>query len=258
MTVLPDRDAVEHADSVGYAVPVVDLAVAPIGDDPTVGELLARGPNVTREYWRRLEETAATIVDGWLRTGDIVRVDDDGRVHIVDRAKDIINRGGENVASVEVEDALASAPGVAEAAVIAVPDEVMGEKVGAVLVGIEGRSGRRRRPRALPAAAGRLQGAAVRRLVPGPLPRNAGGKLVKGSCGAASTGARHCADLRRHGEARGLERTLDRAVAHVCARDRRVAESAAVEPFISREEVIVLVAPACRDRAEKRADTAMA
>ena len=181
MTVLPDRDAVEHADSVGYAVPVVDLAVAPIGDDSTVGELLARGPNVTREYWRRPEETAATIVDGWLRTGDIVRVDDDGRVHIVDRAKDIINRGGENVASVEVEDALASAPGVAEAAVIAVPDEVMGEKVGAVLVGIEGKV-----PDVDAVLAHCRQLLADYKvpqyvaLLPGPLPRNAGGKLVKG------------------------------------------------------------------------------
>ncbi|MGO9223417.1 class I adenylate-forming enzyme family protein [Mycobacterium sp.] len=74
-------------------------------------------------------------VDGWLHTGDIVRVDDAGRVHMVDRIKDIIIRGGENVSSIEVESALLAAPGVAEAAVIAVPDDVMGEKVGAVLFG---------------------------------------------------------------------------------------------------------------------------
>lgn len=94
-----------------------------------------RGANVTAGYWQRPETNAETIADGWLHTGDIVRVDDAGRVHIVDRIKDIIIRGGENVSSIEVESALLAAPGVAEAAVIAVPDDVMGEKVGAVLFG---------------------------------------------------------------------------------------------------------------------------
>lgn len=135
ITVLPDRDAAEHADSVGYAVPSVDLGVDPIGDDPFTGELVVRGATVTTGYWRRPEATAETIVDGWLHTGDIVRVDEAGRVHIVDRIKDIINRGGENISSVEVEAVLLSAPGVADAAVLAVPDDVMGEKVGAVLYG---------------------------------------------------------------------------------------------------------------------------
>lgn len=135
MTVLPDSDAVAHADSVGYAVPSGDLGVVPLGDDPGTGELVVRGANVMRGYWNRPEATAATIIDGWLHTGDVVRVDDAGRVHIIDRLKDIINRGGENVSSVEVEAALLSAPGVADACVLAVPDEVMGEKVGAVLLG---------------------------------------------------------------------------------------------------------------------------
>ncbi|MFC7010428.1 class I adenylate-forming enzyme family protein [Streptomyces viridiviolaceus] len=135
ITVLPDRDAAEHADSVGYAVPSVELGVAPIGDDPYTGELVVRGVTVTTGYWRRPEATAETIADGWLHTGDIVRIDEAGRVHIVDRIKDIINRGGENISSVEVEAVLLSAPGVADAAVLAVPDEVMGEKVGAVLFG---------------------------------------------------------------------------------------------------------------------------
>ena len=180
MTVLPDRDAVEHADSVGFAMPVVDLAVAPIGDDPLTGELLARGPNVMTAYWQRPEETADTVVDGWLRTGDVVRVDQDGRVHIVDRAKDIINRGGENVSSVEVEAALAAAPGVAEAAVIAVPDDVMGEKVGAVLVGMDGVD-----PDVEAVLAHCREWLADYKIpqfvsvVTGPLPRNAGGKLLK-------------------------------------------------------------------------------
>ena len=180
MTSLPDTDAVEHADSVGYAVPVVDLAVDSVGDDPHVGELLARGPNVLAGYWQRPEATASAFADGWLRTGDVVRVDDDGRVHIVDRLKDIINRGGENVSSVEVEDALATAPGVAEAAVIAVPDEVMGEKVGAVLVPV----GDQEIDVDLVVAHLRERLADFKvpqfiSVVPGPLPRNAGGKLLK-------------------------------------------------------------------------------
>ena len=135
MTLLPDTDAYEHADSVGYAVPSVDLGVIPSGADAGVGELVARGANLTAGYWNRAQATEATIVDGWLHTGDVVRVDAAGRVHIIDRLKDIINRGGENVSSVEVEAVLLAAPGVADACVLAVPDEVMGEKVGAVLFG---------------------------------------------------------------------------------------------------------------------------
>lgn len=138
MTVLPDSDAVAHADSVGYAVPSGDLGVVPLDSnsgDATTGELVVRGANVMRGYWNRPDATAATIVDGWLHTGDVVRVDDAGRVHIIDRLKDIIIRGGENVSSVEVEAALLSAPGVADACVLGVPDYVMGEKVGAVLLG---------------------------------------------------------------------------------------------------------------------------
>ena len=75
MTVLPDGEAVDHADSVGYCVPSVELAVDPVGDDGA-GELLARGANVTTGYWQRDDATAAAFVDGWLRTGDIVRVDE--------------------------------------------------------------------------------------------------------------------------------------------------------------------------------------
>ena len=93
-----------------------------------------RGPNVVQGYWRKPEATAETFVDGWLHTGDLARVDDDGLLYIVDRKKDMINRGGENVYSIEVENALASAPGVGEAAAVGVPDEMMGEKVGAVIV----------------------------------------------------------------------------------------------------------------------------
>ncbi len=135
---LPHDEAAEHADSVGFAMPVVDLAVDDPDPDTGVGELLVRGPNVVQGYWNKPQESAETFVDGWLHTGDVARIDADGLLYIVDRKKDMINRGGENVYSIEVENALAGAPGVGEAAVVAVPDEMMGEKVGAVLVGRPG------------------------------------------------------------------------------------------------------------------------
>jgi long-chain acyl-CoA synthetase len=177
---LPHEEAADHADSVGFAMPVVDLAVDEPDRDTGVGELLVRGPNVVQGYWNKPEATAETFVDGWLHTGDLARLDPDGLLYIVDRKKDMINRGGENVYSIEVENALAGAPGVGEAAVIAVPDDMMGEKVGAVIV---------------PAAGQELDVAAViaycrRNLadfkVPqyvairaDPLPRNPGGKILK-------------------------------------------------------------------------------
>jgi long-chain acyl-CoA synthetase len=139
---LPHEEASEHADSVGFALPVVDLALdEPGGRDSEkgVGELLVRGPNVVQGYWNKPEATAETFVDGWLHTGDLARVDEDGLLYIVDRLKDMINRGGENVYSIEVENVLASAPSVGEAAVVAVPDEMMGEKVGAVIVPVADR-----------------------------------------------------------------------------------------------------------------------
>ena len=180
MTVLPDHDAVEHADSVGYAVPSVDLGVIPFGDDePGTGELVVRGANVTAGYWNRPEANSATFVDGWLHTGDVVRVDGAGRVHIIDRLKDIINRGGENVSSIAVEAALLSAPGVADACVLAVPDDVMGEKVGAVLFGEHIDVGA-----VLEHCREQLADYEVPQYVTiatGPLPRNAGGKVLKGT-----------------------------------------------------------------------------
>ena len=136
-TFLPDAWAADHADSVGFAAPVVDLALAD-PDDAGVGELLVRGPNVVPGYWNKPEATRDTFVDGWLHSGDLARIDGNGLTFIVDRAKDMINRGGENVYSVEVENALAGAPGVADAAVVGVPDEMLGEKVGAVIVPLPG------------------------------------------------------------------------------------------------------------------------
>jgi long-chain acyl-CoA synthetase len=131
---LPHEEAAEHADSVGFAMPVVDLAIDAPDERTGVGELLVRGENVVGGYWDKPGPTAETFVNGWLHTGDLARIGGDGLLYIVDRAKDMINRGGENVYCIEVESALAGAPGVGEAAVLPVPDEMMGEKVGAVIV----------------------------------------------------------------------------------------------------------------------------
>ena len=115
-------DYIARPESVGPPVPVCDVAVLPEdfgGDEPddTVprgpdvrGELWIKGPNVVRGYWNRPEETATTFSKGWLHTGDVARLDEDNFIYIVDRAKDMIIRGGENVYSVQVEAALLRAP----------------------------------------------------------------------------------------------------------------------------------------------------
>jgi acyl-CoA synthetase (AMP-forming)/AMP-acid ligase II len=177
---LPHEEAAEHADSVGFAMPVVDLALEEQDAETGVGELLVRGPNVVAGYWNKPQATAETFVEGWLHTGDLARVDEDGLLYIVDRKKDMINRGGENVYSIEVENALAGAPGVGEAAVVAVPDEMMGEKVGAVIVPVAGRqldvNAVLRHCREHLADFKVPQYIAMR---DEPLPRNPGGKLLK-------------------------------------------------------------------------------
>ena len=139
-------DYVRKPDSVGPPAPVCDVAVVeedydgeepPAGQAPDperTGELWIKGPNVVRGYWNRPEDTALTFTRGWLHTGDVARIDEEGFVHIVDRAKDIIIRGGENVYCVEVEAALYEHPAVADCAVIGVPHPVLGEEVGAVVV----------------------------------------------------------------------------------------------------------------------------
>ncbi|MCW2885203.1 MAG: putative fatty-acid--CoA ligase, partial [Streptosporangiaceae bacterium] len=178
-TYLPHEYAVEHADSVGFPVPVCDLRLDDLFDEKGVGELLIRGPNVVAGYWNKPEATDEAFAGGWLRTGDIARIDEDGLVHIVDRAKDMINRGGENVYCVEVENALAGAPGVFEAAVVGVPDEVMGEKVGAVIVPMPGGVDV---DAVLAHLSGRLADFKVPQYVAiraDPLPRNPGGKVLK-------------------------------------------------------------------------------
>jgi long-chain acyl-CoA synthetase len=99
-----------------------------------VGEIVIRGENVMNGYWRLPAETAAATVDGWFRTGDLARVDDDGYFFIVDRKKDMIIRGGYNVYPREIEEVLYEHPAVKEVAVIGVPDDYLGEEVGAAVI----------------------------------------------------------------------------------------------------------------------------
>lgn len=133
-TFLPHEYARVRPETVGLAAPVVDLKLEDAASDSGVGELLIRGPNVVQGYWNKPEATAETFVNGWLHSGDLARLDLQGFVQIVDRKKDMVNRGGENVYCVEVEGALAAHAAVFEVAVVGVPDAMMGEKVGAVIV----------------------------------------------------------------------------------------------------------------------------
>ncbi|MFK0284676.1 long-chain fatty acid--CoA ligase [Streptomyces sp. NPDC090499] len=123
--------------SVGTPIPGVRVRVVDNGREVPrgeTGEIAVRGHNVMKGYWQRPEETAATIRDGWLYTGDLGRVDRDGYLWIVGRKKDVIIRGGYNVYPREVEDVLYEHPAVADAAVVGIPDPDLGEEVGAAVV----------------------------------------------------------------------------------------------------------------------------
>ena len=140
----PDYDA--KPTSCGPAIPVCDVVIVPEdyeGDEPAsdlptgpdvIGELWIKGPNVVAGYWNKPEETRKAFTRGWLRSGDVGRIDEDGFIHIVDRAKDLIIRGGENVYSVEVEGVIFEHPDVADCAVVGIPHPTLGEEVTAVVV----------------------------------------------------------------------------------------------------------------------------
>lgn len=137
-SVLDSANARDKAGSCGRPfmhteIRLVDLEgnEAPVGE---TGEILMRSPNCMKGYWNRPEDTAATIVDGWLHSGDIARVDEDGFYYIMDRKKDMIISGGENIYPAEIEDGLLAHPAVADVGVIGYPDEKWGEAVKAVVV----------------------------------------------------------------------------------------------------------------------------
>jgi long-chain acyl-CoA synthetase len=132
------EDYLNRPTSCGPPVPVSDLKI--MDEDAArelatgeVGELWARGPQIVKGYWRDPEATAATFVDGWVRTGDLARLDEEGFCYIVDRKKDIIIRGGENIYSTEVENILYDHPAVTDAALVGIPHRTLGEEPGAVV-----------------------------------------------------------------------------------------------------------------------------
>ncbi len=192
-------DYLRHPDSVGVPIPVCDVKV--VGSDdralPTgeVGELWIKGPNVVKGYWNKPAETAVSFSNGWVHTGDLARIDEEGFIYLVDRAKDLLIRGGENISSVEVEAALYEHPAVTDAAVIGIPHTVLGEEVGAVVHTAPGTSVTEDELRKHVAA--RLAGFKVPAKIwfyDEPLPRNPAGKILKRDLrdrfvGAPATGA---------------------------------------------------------------------
>jgi len=132
-------DYIAKPESCGPPLPICDVRI--VDDDGNdlelgeAGELWVRGPNVVKGYWNKPEATEETFVDGgWLRTGDIAKLDDEGFIFITDRAKDMIIRGGENIYSSEVEAALFEHPAVTDCAIFGIPHNVLGEEVAAVVL----------------------------------------------------------------------------------------------------------------------------
>ena len=131
------EDYQNRPDSCGPASPVCEMKI--VGADGEtlgpgeVGELWGKGPNIVIGYWNKPQASAETFVDGWVKTGDLARIDEDGFCYIVDRAKDMIIRGGENIYSAEVEAVLYEHPDVLDAALVPIPHPTLGEEPGAVV-----------------------------------------------------------------------------------------------------------------------------
>lgn len=143
-TTLKDHYALDKIGSVGEALPMTEVQVVDEFGKPLptglVGEIVVKGPQVMKGYLKNEEETKRTIKDGWLYSGDLGRFDEDGLLYIVDRKKDMIIRGGENVYPVEVEEVLYEIPAILEAAVVGIPHQVYGEVPKAYVVCKEGQS----------------------------------------------------------------------------------------------------------------------
>jgi acyl-CoA synthetase (AMP-forming)/AMP-acid ligase II len=179
------EDYLNRPTSAGPPVAAADLKIMdPEGERelPTgeVGELWASGPMIVKGYWNKPEATAQTFVNGWVRTGDLARIDEDGFLYIVDRAKDMIIRGGENIYSSEVEDVLYAHPAVTDAALVGVPHRQLGEVPAAVVHLAPGTSATEAELQDW--IRERLAGFKVPvhiRFVKDTLPRNANGKILK-------------------------------------------------------------------------------
>jgi long-chain acyl-CoA synthetase len=180
------EDYQNRPDSCGPAVPVTDLKIMsveephvelPIG---AVGELWCKGPQVVKGYWNKPEATAQTFIDGWVKTGDLARLDEEGFCFIIDRAKDMLIRGGENIYCIEVENVLYDHPAVMDAALVGVPHKTLGEEPAAVVTLKDGAHATEQELRAF--VADRLAAFKVPIRVEfwhETLPRNANGKILK-------------------------------------------------------------------------------
>jgi long-chain acyl-CoA synthetase len=183
-TAISGQDAIDKPDSVGQPVPTLDLKIRdPEGNEvPTgqTGEVTMYGPLIMAGYWNKPEATADTVRDGWLYTGDIGFIDEDGFLYITDRKKDMIIRGGENIYCVEIENRLVEHPAIADAAVIGVPHPELGEEVKAVIQIEPGESITEHEVRTWVAdALANFKVPAYVELREDKLPRNASGKLLK-------------------------------------------------------------------------------
>ncbi|MCM3767776.1 class I adenylate-forming enzyme family protein [Neobacillus niacini] len=183
-TLLPDEDALRKPESIGLPVPLVECRIVD-GQGMSlqlnqIGELAVRGPKVMMGYWENQKATNEAISDdGWLNTGDLAKMDEEGYVYIVDRIKDMINRGGEKIYSIEVENVLYSFPKVLEATVFAVADETYGEQIKAAIVLKPGESTTEDEIREFCKA--KLAKYKIPKFIEflEQLPRNAGGKVLK-------------------------------------------------------------------------------
>jgi len=180
------EDYMNRPDSCGPAAAVAELKIVDPGDGVTelpigeLGELWAKGPMIVKGYWNKPEATAQTFVDGWVRTGDLARLDEEGFCYIVDRAKDMLIRGGENIYCVEVENVLYDHPAVMDAAIVGIPHKTLGEEPGAVVTLKPGAEATEQELRAH--VAERLAAFKVPVKVKfwhETLPRNANGKILK-------------------------------------------------------------------------------
>ncbi len=184
-TVHSAEDYEHRPDSCGPAVATCDIKVMTVDGTRQlgpneVGELWARGPNIVKGYWNKPEATATTFTDGWVKTGDLARIDEEGFCFIIDRAKDMLIRGGENIYCIEVENVLYEHPAVMDAALVAVPHKTLGEEPGAVVHLKPGQHTTEDELRAF--VAGKLAAFKVPVKVvfwPETLPRNANGKIMK-------------------------------------------------------------------------------
>jgi long-chain acyl-CoA synthetase len=175
-----------HPDTAGTAVPGNELHIRDAEDGVTllptgeVGEVWARGPQIVSRYWNRPEASAETFVEGWLRTGDLGKLDEEGYLTLVDRAKDMVIRGGENIYCLEVENAIYEHPDVMDAAVVGIPHLVLGEEPAAVVRLAAGSRADEDELRQHVAARIAKFKVPVRVLFLGEnLPRNANGKIMK-------------------------------------------------------------------------------